>query len=175
MENEFIKTYDDFLSENTCQDLIKAGDENNERIDRNRKPNFYQRNIGDLPEYAGLYEKFKVLGMDYISELGYNDPDLLPPKYAFESLRVKKYDVGDAFDKHVDVAGHESAKRWIAFQVYLNDDFEGGQTEFDIHDKIIEPKTGRVLVFPPLWTYPHAGLPVTKGKKYILTTYFHYV
>ena len=70
MENEFIKTYDDFLTENTCNDLIKTIEDKSERVDRNRKPNFYQRNIGDLPEYAGLYEKFKVLGMDYISELG---------------------------------------------------------------------------------------------------------
>ena len=40
---------------------------------------------------------------------------------------------------------------------------------------MIHPKTGSVLVFPSLWTFPHAGLPVKSGTKYILTTYFHYI
>ena len=45
-----------------------------------------------------------------------------------------------------------------------------------LHDgKMIHPKTGTVLVFPSVWTFPHSGLPVKSGSKYILTTYFHYV
>ena len=75
----------------------------------------------------------------------------------------------------VDVADYKSARRWIAFLVYLNDNFSGGETEFYPHQQVIHPKTGRVLVFPCVWTYPHAGLPITTGTKYILTTYFHYI
>lgn len=172
MVSEFIKVYDNFLSDNVCSQLRDAIDEESERIEKDRKPNFHQRNIGRLPEYSGLYENFKDLGMRYLSDLGY-DNDILPLKYGFEELRIKKYEVGDSFDKHIDVADYASAKRWIAFLVYLNDDFEGGETEFYIPELTIKPKRGNVLVFPPLWTYPHAGLPVTKGKKYILTTYFH--
>ena len=174
IRNKFIQTYDNVLSESTCNELINLVDEKNERIERDRKPNFYQRNIGDLPEYTGLYHKFIELSVDYFSDLGYTK-DLLPEKHGFEELRIKKYDVGDAFDRHVDVADYNSARRWVAFQVYLNDNFKGDETEFYSFEKIIKPKTGRVLVFPPLWTFPHAGLPVLEGTKYILTTYFHYV
>ena len=74
-------------------------------------------------------------------------------------MRVKKYDVGDSFDTHVDVSDYASARRWLAFLVYLNDNFIGGETEF-VDGKMIHPKTGTVLVFPSLWTFPHAGLPV---------------
>ena len=56
----------------------------------------------------------------------------------------------------------------------LNVNFTGGEPEF-VDGKMIHPKTGSVLVFPSLWTFPHAGLPVKSGTKYILTTYFHYI
>ena len=174
MVNDFIRTYDNFLSEPICNQLIDCVEESNERVEKNRKPNFYQRNIGNDPAYSGLYQNFSKLSYEYFSDLNYTE-DSLPIKYGFEELRIKKYDVGDEFDRHVDVADYSSAKRWLACQVYLNEDFKGGETKFDIHDTIIKPKTGRVLVFPPLWTYPHAGLPVVEGKKYILTTYFHYL
>ena len=173
-ESDFVETYDDFLSESICSELISLVDEENERIERNHKPNFYQRNIGNLPEYSSLYKKFSEIGMKYLSDIGYYN-DLLPQKYGFEELRIKKYDVGDSFDKHVDVSDYKSARRWIAFLVYLNDNFTGGETEFYPHQQVIHPKTGRVLVFPCVWTYPHAGLPIVSGTKYILTTYFHYI
>ncbi len=61
MENNFIKTYDDFLSESICNQLIECVEESNERVEKDRKPNFYQRNIGNDPSYRGLYQNFKIL------------------------------------------------------------------------------------------------------------------
>ena len=46
-ESDFVETYDDFLSESICSELISLVDEQNERIERDHKPNFYQRNIGN--------------------------------------------------------------------------------------------------------------------------------
>ena len=154
-ESDFVETYEDFLSQSICSQLINLVDEENERIERDHKPNFYQRNIGNLPEYTGLYKKFSEIGMKYLTDIGYYD-DILPQKYGFEEMRVKKYDVGDSFDTHIDVSDYASARRWLAFLVYLNDNFTGGETEF-VDGKMIHPKTGSVLVFPSLWTFPHAG------------------
>ncbi len=172
MASEFIRVYDNVFSETLCSQLRDSVDEENERVEKDHKPNFYQRNIGTDPQYSGLYQNFRSLGMTYLSDLGY-ESDILPLKYGFEELRIKKYEVGDSFDKHIDAADYISAKRWIAFLVYLNDDFKGGETRFYNPNRTIKPKRGSVLIFPPLWTHPHAGLPVKKGKKYILTTYFH--
>ena len=173
-ESKFVKVYEGIFPETVCSLLKDAVDEQNERIENDRRPNFYQRNVGRDPQYTGLYNTFKQLGKRYFSDLGYED-DLLPSKYGFEELRIKKYDVGDSFDKHIDVADHASARRWLAFLVYLNDDFRGGETQFHMQSKIIKPKTGSVLIFPPTWNFPHAGLPVIMGTKYILTTYFHFL
>ena len=38
----------------------------------------------------------------------------------------------------------------------------------------IEPVSGRVIVFPPTWEYPHLGLPPKNDSKYIMSTYIHY-
>ena len=101
----------------------------------------------------------------------------MPTKVLFEQLRIKKYEPGteDQFDLHCDIQDHQSAKRYLAFLCYLNEDFTGGTTEFPYHELTIQPKTGRVLVFPPTWQYPHRGLPVIEGEpKYIMSTYLHY-
>ena len=62
-ESDFVEIYDDFLSEIICSELISLVNEENERIERDHRPNFYQRNIGNLPEYTGLYQKFSEIGM----------------------------------------------------------------------------------------------------------------
>ena len=64
--------------------------------------------------------------------------------------------------EHVDVT---------LFLVYLNDN--DGLTYFPEQDLTIEPRCGRILVFPPTWEYPHQGLAPTTTK-YILSTYIHY-
>ena len=69
-ESDFVETYDDFLSESTCLQLTQLVDEKSERIERDHKPNFNQRNIGDLPEYSSLYQKFSEVGMKYLSDIG---------------------------------------------------------------------------------------------------------
>ncbi len=93
--------------------------------------------------------------------------------HALEEFRVKRYrEKGECFEKHVDVGNYASAKRQLSFLFYLNDDFTGGGTKFD--DVFIKPRKGDILVFPPMWMFPHAGLPVVKGTKYIMSSYLHY-
>ena len=56
---------------------------------------------------------------------------------------MKKYHARtkDRFDPHVDVQDHASARRYLAFLFYLNEDFSGGETEFPHHSRKITPKT----------------------------------
>ena len=60
-ESDFVEIYDYFLTESICSELISLVDEDNERIERDHRPNFYQRNIGNLPEYTGLYKRFSEI------------------------------------------------------------------------------------------------------------------
>ena len=90
---------------------------------------------------------------------------------------MKKYvaEDDDRFDPHVDVGDHSSARRFLALFFYLNDVDEGGETWFTKMGIKVKPEAGRCLIFPPTWTYPHAGLPPLNTNKYIIGTYLHYI
>jgi len=76
------------------------------------------------------------------------------------------------FDTHVDVTDHESSRRFLSFLFYLNDVDVGGETVFE--GVTIQAKTGRLVVFPPLWMFPHVGKSPITNNKYIISTYLHY-
>ena len=75
----------------------------------------------------------------------------------------------DYINHHVDRA---SGVRILTVFLYLNDVEEGGETVFDNLE--IKPKQGTLVVFPPLWMFPHRGNPPISGTKYLLSTYLHY-
>ena len=93
---------------------------------------------------------------------------MFPQKFAFENFRLKRYmpnDI-DEFDNHVDVGSIDSAPRFLVFFLYL-DDNEGGHTEFPQFNISVQPQTGRMLMFPPMWTHLHAGRKPIDKPKYI--------
>jgi hypothetical protein len=98
-----------------------------------------------------------------------------PAKIAFEHLRIKRYlpNEQDFFVPHVDVVDQVSARRFVTAFIYLNEP-EGGETTFPSLDLSIAPETGKILVFPPLWLFPHEGRPPRTSPKYILHTYLGY-
>jgi prolyl 4-hydroxylase len=98
-----------------------------------------------------------------------------PPAFAFENLRIKRYlpNGRDAFPPHVDVMDHAAAKRFMTAMIYLNAP-AGGETVFPGLGLSIQPEAGKLLAFPPIWLFPHAGLPPRSSPKYILHTYLCY-
>ena len=97
-------------------------------------------------------------------------------KFKYEEFRIKKYteNTNDRIDVHTDATGLVLNNRWLSLFWYLNDVESGGETKLTDINYYIKPKTGRLLIFPPMWMFPHAGLPVISGTKYILHTYLHY-
>jgi prolyl 4-hydroxylase len=98
-----------------------------------------------------------------------------PAHTAFEHLRIKRYlpNEQDFFATHVDVVDQLTARRFITAFIYLNEP-EGGETVFPNLGLSIAPETGKLLVFPPLWLFPHEGRPPRLVPKYILHTYLCY-
>lgn len=179
---DLVKIYDDVLEPEICGFLVNAFDnleQSHERIENDRKPNFTQLNLTECsktsPELDGVHQYLIKKTFEH-RDLYYEfiDKRCFPDSHAFEQFRIKKYkpDGNDAFDCHVDVMDHPSARRFLAFLWYLNDVDEGGETVFK--DLEIKPKTGKLLVFPPMWMFPHIGKPPISGEKYILSTYLHY-
>jgi hypothetical protein len=180
--SDLIVVYDDALDPEICDLLINQIYENipkHERVENNYTPNFTQFN---LTENCNHNETTKLVHNEVIKNAfkykneyyEFVDKRVFPDSHAFEQFRIKKYNPGgdDMFDTHVDVKDYQSARRFLSFLWYLNDVGEGGKTVF--HGKTITPKTGRLVMFPPLWMFPHKGEPPLSGPKYILTGYLHY-
>ena len=108
------------------------------------------------------------------------------PVPGLEWTQVLHYAVGQAFDWHVDwldpaTPGYAAdlaarGQRIATCLVYLNDDFEGGETAFEAGGLRHRGRKGDAL----LWanTLPdgtvdrgkrHAGLPPTQGEKWVLS------
>lgn len=72
---------------------------------------------------------------------------------------------------HVDGGqeGPGQRPRVLAALVYFNEVEEGGETLFLNQGLEVQPKCGRVTIFPSAFPYVHAGRRVTRGSKYTMT------
>ncbi len=89
-----------------------------------------------------------------------------------ERIRYYRYEEGHVFRPHYDGSFERAngEKSQLTFMVYLNEDFEGGATRFDLnhpHGEVsVIPKTGTALLF--IHSLRHEGAMVFSGRKYIL-------
>lgn len=91
-----------------------------------------------------------------------------------EPLQVLRYRPGGEYRPHLDALPAEPNQRILTVLVYLSDDYEGGETHFPGTGLSFRGRTGDALLFrnalPDGRPDPmaiHAGLPVTRGVKYL--------
>ena len=179
MTNNYITYFDNVLNKTFCEDIIEYYEKtNNKELVENNNMRFTQLNLNQSENgkpYVDYIMRncFMPLIEEYKIKFNINQ---FPDDYAYEQLRIKKYmpNNKDEFKLHVDVEDYPTAKRFLVFFVYLNDN-EKGLTCFPDYDIKVKPKTGRVLMFPPLWTHRHYAEKPIKEPKYILGSYLHYV
>lgn len=109
----------------------------------------------------------------------------LPPS-VMELTKVLHYCVGERFDLHFDFIDPSApdlapelatrGQRLATFLVYLNDDYEGGETEFPRISLRHRGRMGSALYFANVDTQNvpdpltlHAGLAPTRGEKWLLS------
>ncbi len=97
----------------------------------------------------------------------------IPGTDKISELIIKRYrpDADEAFQLHFDALG-PVANRYMVFLWYLNDVAMGGETEFPALNVAVQPKAGRLVMFPPYWMYQHQGKAPRSGDKYIFSSYF---
>ena len=105
-----------------------------------------------------------------VKDLMPHDIDGYEPIGLNERFRFYRYKDGQQFKPHVDAPFTRSSteKSKITLLIYLNEDFEGGNTTLIIENEEIKPKTGMLLLFEH--KIMHCGRPVTTGTKYVLRT-----
>ncbi len=104
------------------------------------------------------------------------------PVEALENSQVLHYAIGQRFDRHVDYLDPdlpdvaERGQRMVTVLIYLNGDFDGGETDFPRIALRHKGGVGDALYFTNL--YPagapdprtlHAGLPPTRGEKWLFS------
>lgn len=95
---------------------------------------------------------------------------------AGEALTVLRYRPGQEFKLHSDALPETRNQRVKTVLIYLNHGFEGGETTFPKHGLTICPAGGDAIIFTntigdfaPDPDARHAGLPVTRGVKWLAT------
>jgi len=110
------------------------------------------------------------------------------PMQHFEAPMVLHYDVGEQITPHFDFIDAQAAdyaeqirevgQRMITFLLYLNDDYEGGETTFPELGIVHRGSAGNGLYF--INAYPdlkpdrrmlHIGSPPARGEKWIVTQF----
>lgn len=108
------------------------------------------------------------------------------PLEALETANVLRYRPGDGFDEHVDYLDPDQpgfrrliearGQRIATALIYLNDDFEDGETTFSALGLTIRPSKGDLLLFSNLNRAGdveprsrHAGLSPQSGEKWVFS------
>lgn len=169
--HEEVFVVEDFLSEEECfENLLKfqaaefeeakISIQGNQVMNKNVRNNdrfiFFDKSLANtlwnqvkefLPKRIGFYESLELN----------------------EMFRVYKYTQGQRFKMHIDGSYKRNLNEesLYSFLIYLNDDFEGGETEFRKLFKVL-PKRGMALIFRH--RLRHEGKEVTSGVKYVLRT-----
>ena len=65
----------------------------------------------------------------------------------------------------------DTLHRHLLWTLYLNDEFEEGETEFLYQQRKIAPRTGSLLIAPAGFTHTHRGNRPLGGDKYIATSW----
>lgn len=173
-----LRIYDGAIGDDFCDELIQAFEDNVEELgeilkDEHRdfvEYNYTQHNT-ESDVHANLMSHFAELFKHYLKD---NGVGLMMNLAGFEQLKIRKYDkdTEQNFKIHTDVVDHDSALRAVGFLFYLND--VEGNTDFPLQNMGVEPKKGRVVIFPPGWDYPYIDYTGKDNDKYVMSTYLHY-
>jgi len=163
-----IKLIPNFLSNDEIKYLL-------ENVDENRKVSFEsQKDDSDnavnwMHIYTGIEDRFDIkgrIGSEIVKAYKFNR---IKPKEP--QLSVAKWETGTKLNLHVDDLGYVTDNH-IPTLVYLNDDYEGGEISFAIHNITIKPKIGDLLIFPGNMHYAHEVKEVLSGTRYTLPIWF---
>ena len=184
MTTNFISRYEKAFTRQECRDIIdeiEFFDSNALLFDQNAKESYLQDQKAINPGVdlcinlttsarvtKKIFPKIKPCIDKYLktySLLGVR-------KFMIYDCKIKKINEGAGFHAwHYENGSITNSRRTFVVQTYLNDDFDGGETEFLYQGVREKPSTGDVLIFPCQYTHVHRGNPPLGGTKYLATSW----
>lgn len=189
--NGIIAIYDNVIDKDICTRILQTVESSGEKF-QTSKINTTDKSVllMTLEEIAItdntkltkldelLYNIFNTSIMQYIIDINHNSTN---DEYSIinitsdDGYKLLCYPP-DAFHKpHVDQNTDENDKKKLCLVsgiLYLNEDFEGGQTNFPLQNVSITPKIGRVILFPSSFSHIYESKPIISGYKYAIVTWF---
>ena len=179
-----IFTIDNFISDEDCNYLCSSIEKNNYRSQVSGKGNKSSITLDSRTSSTSTLESNNPV-VKKINENIANELEV--PVENGETLQGQLYEVGQEFKHHHDYFSGDgyinhclaSGQRTWTCMAYLNDVEEGGETDFPEINVSFKPKKGMAV----FWSHfssdskenpasLHAGTPVIKGKKIIITKWF---
>lgn len=188
---DYIKIYDNALEPELCETMLREFEDDwahqvSTGLDKPKVTadgqelwkKFTEIDFSTTPSWQTKYGKHMKDNLMSYAHKYFEDVEypshLMPNTVGYEGFRLKRFLPGDRIDEHTDATNIGVCKRFLTFMWYLNDVEDGGHTRFTLLNHYVKPEVGKLLVFPPLWLFPHAGLPINSGAKYIMQSYLHY-
>lgn len=181
---DFIGIWDGFFPPQMCDDIVhkcvKVWDESgrincgqnqfpNQKMGRSDFQYVFSEHESNLSTQVREY--LKVCTASYMRE--YNS--LLPTKLMTSVIKFQLTPpTGGYHEWHYETSSYFASSRELVWTVYLNDMPEGeAETEFIYQKRRVQPKKGRVVIWPAGFTHTHRGNTVFTQDKYILTGWIH--
>jgi hypothetical protein len=182
-DDKFFWVRDAVLSPEICESLIQKFEEHPNKIQGRTlsgyRPHVKQSTdlfISELPEFreedSALATVLTLSTRDYIQQLTH-----VPWRSDFKDrgYTIQRTEPGQFFNWHSDFYADQKTGwvRALAFIFYLNDvNGGGGETEF-CNGLKVQPKQGRLLLFPSDFSVFHRGVAPVSDTKYICTGWMH--
>lgn len=119
-----------------------------------------------LPKYfsgAGAFQSFFEVSDDQIiAELGHDVDYAMPFHYERDNSDTEEQ------QRTIVVGKPPAALITAAFNLYINDDFEGGELKFKNKDYVIKPEPGMLVNVPLYKEFEHMVAKVTGGNRHAL-------
>ena len=183
-KTDFIVRYEKILTREQCRDVIKDidfFDENSLLFPQQYTNRPYQDQDAinifaddgiTLPTATHIARKIFPKIQPCIDKYLQQFPILGQRRFMIHDCKMKKIKCGAGFHQwHYENGTVSDARRTFVIQVYLNDDFDGGETEFLYQHCRIKPKAGKFVIFPCDWAWTHRGNPPLNNDKYIVTAW----
>lgn len=190
---DLIKVYDNVLDSQLCADIIRVFENETDKYPgitaTGHQPKIKKTtdfslklNPNTSPEWQtidnALYTALNTSLKRYVEDIhACNEQYAWVETVSDTGFLIQKYNQRDGYYMfHDDFSTMFDNGRFyyrrLTYLFYLNDIDEGGETQIWSHYKV-QPRAGRLLLFPASWTYPHRGCVPLSDNKYIATGWLY--
>jgi hypothetical protein len=188
---DFIKVYDNTLNLETVSKIIKFAKnckykqvglgENNEVETKLRNAVSCQltrtnESLSNIHWANFLANHFKNIMEHYTNSLNPLSQLKDYPVTKILTMEILKYEQAGHYVWHTDAGSTPDLFRTFSLILILNNDYEGGVLQFRNPDgsgeMSIDKVPGRIILWPSNFMFPHRVIPVTKGIRYSIVSWF---